>query len=313
MPSGALPATTVVPVPVPGTAETGTLSYLGSVNRIPVVPLLPGRSSVAVPLPGTRAYASVVPIAYRQAGSGAPLLLIEGQGASMDWWSPGLLQLLAQHYRVTLFDLPGVGYSGPSHRSISFSYLADLTAGLSNELGLQSPVLVGWGMGAQIALALIERHPSLAVEAVLVDSGLPTPGSIAPRGLAQRLLASPLATPAAISGVMFPAAAASARHAWLRQLAAQVPDNLTSGAIGTEASLEARLWHGNGIVRDLGSVHLPVLVIGGSADVVFPLFDTVALSSAIPGSQRYVWKGTGYAGLVQEPSKFLTILQDFTG
>ncbi|MHB1986729.1 MAG: alpha/beta fold hydrolase [Acidimicrobiales bacterium] len=305
--------TTVVPEVVAGTTESGALAYMGSVSRIPVMAVPDGLTGTTVPLPGTAGYRAEVPIAYRQTGSGRELLLISGEDASMTWWSPALIQELSQHYQVTMFDLPGVGYSGAPSSAVSVSWLADVTAGLINELGLTQPVVLGWGFGGQIALALAERHPPLVSDLVLADTALAVPGSQPMTLTAAKLFTSPASTPAAISAVMFPAGAPRAGQAWLQELSAQVPDSVTSSAIAAESRAEAELWRSGALVGGLAALKLPVLVIAGSADNVFPSGDATLLSAAIAGAQHYLWRGTGYGGLLQEPVQFTTLVEDFTG
>lgn len=304
--------TTVVPTTVGGTTESGALSYLGAIERIPVMAVPAGESATAVPSPGTSAYKEVVPIAYRQVGTGPDLVLIAGEDASMTWWSPSLLQALAQHYRVTIFDLPGVGYSGPPTAKMSMDWLGDVTAGLIGELGLSKPIIVGWGMGGQIALGLAERHNMVLSDLILVDTGVPTASSRPMTKAAGALLDSDESTPTSISAVMFPSTAAPARRAWLAGLDAQVPDVLTSAAVSAEASLEQDFWRRNDIVAGLSGLKLPVLAVGGASDAVFPPGDMTVLSSRVPGAQHYLWVGTGYGCLLQEPSHFARLLEEFT-
>lgn len=305
-----VPTTTIAPAQVPGTAETGTLSYLGSVDRVAVFPVPDKEAGAPASAPQTE---SPVEVAYRRVGSGKPLLLIPGEDASMDWWSPPLVHLLSQHYEVVMFDLPGVGYSGPAPAGESIDWLADVTAGLSNELGLSSPTVLGWGMGAQVAAAVAARHPGVVGDLVLTDSAMPTPTSSPPLSRATNLLASTTATPAALSGVMFPSGSGPARHSWLRELTEQVPDVVSSTAVKQQAAMERALWHNGSATSQLASVKVPTLVIGGTLDRIFPSSDTASLASAIAGSQRYLWPGTGYANLIQSPSQFTTLLEDFTG
>ena len=312
-PGGAGPTTTIVPSVVAGTAESGPLSYLGAVDRMPVMAVPNGLSSTDVPVPGTTAYRQVVTVAYRQSGSGTPLVLIEGEDASMTWWSPTLIQALDQHYRVTIFDLPGVGYSGPPSAPLSIDWLADVTAGLADELGLSKSVVFGWGMGGQIAVALSMRHPTLVSDLVVADTGLPTSGSQPMSTPAASLLGSPTATPAAISRLMFPPAAAAARHEWLHELDEQIPDDVTSETISMQSRLESAFWTGNDSVSGLAGLRHPVLVIAGDDDNVFPSADATALSAAISGAQHYLWNGAGYGALLQDPPQFVSLLQEFTG
>ncbi|HET9092454.1 MAG TPA: alpha/beta hydrolase [Acidimicrobiales bacterium] len=313
VPGGSAPPTSIVPTTVPGTTESGRLSFLGSVERLPVMPVASGETATLVPSPGTRGYRHVVQVAYRQLGSGKPLVLIPGQDASMAWWSPPVLQTLAQHYAVTVFDPPGVGYSGPPSSGPSVQSFADVTAGLIGELGLKDPVVLGWGMGGQVALALAERHPGLAGDLVLLDTGIASAQSVEAEPSVRAVLDSPSSTLAELADLAFPPGESRARQAWLAELLGQIPDTVTSSAVSMEAALEQSAWSTRSLGAGTGSLKLPVLVMGGNFDPVFPAVDTVALASMIPGAQHYLWNGTGYAGFAQDPTQFATLVEDFTG
>lgn len=50
-----------------------------------------------------------VTLAYREIGSGYPLLMINGFASTMDTWNPPLLTMLAAHFQVIIFDNRGTG------------------------------------------------------------------------------------------------------------------------------------------------------------------------------------------------------------
>ena len=52
-------------------------------------------------------------IAYKQMGSGTPLLLINGYAASTDAWDPTFMAALAEQAGVTCPDNRGIGGSAP--------------------------------------------------------------------------------------------------------------------------------------------------------------------------------------------------------
>ena len=152
--------TTTLPVPVAGT----------SMFRARVAALPPGDVVPPAVSEGSGAWSRMVPVAYQTFGSGPDLLLISGQDGTMSWWDPALLSDLSSHYTVTVFDLPGAGYSGPVTRPLSLPWLADMTAGFALTIGLSDPIVLGWGLGGEIALSLAERHPEIASLLVLVDT-----------------------------------------------------------------------------------------------------------------------------------------------
>ena len=311
--SPSVPTTTVASVKVAGTEETGSLSFMGSVSRLAVTAVPDGLESEPPALPGTPAYRKTVQIGYRQLGSGKPLVLIQGEAATMDWWSPGLLSELAGHYRVTLFDLPGTGYSGPASSPVTVDSLADLTAGLISELRIDSPVVLGWGLGGQVALALAERHPGVMGDLVLADTGVPTKGSRPLQKPAAALLSSGPPSPLRLAPLLFTASERAAEQSWLSSLEREIPDPMTAAAVAAQSQLEANFWHHTDLVRGLRSIDQPTLVVDGTADRVFPPTDAAALAGSIKGAQRYSWNGAGYGALLAEGPHFAQLLEGFTG
>ncbi len=349
----AIPSTTLPSqVTVNGTAVPGA-AFLGLVRRVPVVAVAAGHRSSPMPQPGAAGYASMQRIAFRRFGAGPDLLLIMGQDGSMAWWEPSFLSVLAQHYRVTLFDLPGVGYSAPALAPVTLGWLSDETAGLIEALGLVEPNVLGWGLGGEVALDLAERHPGDIRSLVLVDTTAGGPGARRPSSAVSSLLDSPAATPASLASTLFAdgspspspgartarasskttvgspgstptaatairsspgsSAAASAAAAWLGAVDATVPDNVTSGALAEQRAVQAEAWSSHALARDAGSVTVPTLVVFGSGDTVFPAPDGLMLRHLIAGSQRVELPDAGYAAIFEDSSQFVAALEQFTG
>jgi len=256
----------------------------------------------------------MVPIAFRRFGSGPDLLLIAGQDGSMSWWDAALLSDLSRHYRLTVFDLPGAGYSGAPTSPLSLGWLADMTAGLAFAVGLSHPVVLGWGLGGEIALSLAERHPGLASSLVLVDTsgggGSATPSPIG----VSRLLALPGATPVALAGLLFPTNEAGHRAGlrWANSLLT-TPDWVTSRAMAAEAALQARFWKHSPLTPGLLRVEIPALVVSGADDLVFPPQNALVLDGLLPHVKLVTLAGAGYGALIQDEPAFVAALERFTG
>ena len=257
----------------------------------------------------------MVPIAYRSFGSGPDLLLIGGQDGTLSWWDPTLLSDLSNHYTVTLFDLPGAGYSGPATAPLSLGWLADITAGLALTIGLSKPVLLGWGLGGEIALSLAERHPGFASSLVLVDTSVGGAGTPEPSPTVVRLLAAPGATPLALSRLLFPPTPTGlqARVSWQNSLFTGTTDWLTDATIKAEATLQAAVWKKSDLAAGLSEVTIPALVVTGADDVIFPRANANLLAVQLLHATLVVFPGAGYAAITQEEPAFVTALEKFTG
>ena len=210
--------TTTLPnsVGVGGTTPSGAMSFLGQIKRVPVVEPILG-SALLPPAPTTPG--TVLPsiqIAYRQFGSGSNLLLVMGQRGTMTWWDPQFLAALSSKYSVTIFDLPGVGYSQPAPTPPTLSTYADETAGLIVALGLAKTSLrvLGWGLGGDVALEADIRHPGLMTALSLVDA--PALGAANVRASRPRRWRSPRRS---IRRCGSPSCSSPPTKAWLARLA----------------------------------------------------------------------------------------------
>lgn len=298
-----------------GTAKGGAYAGLGLVHRVSVSALAPGTSTLPEAAPGSAAYLSRVPVAYRSFGAGPNLVLVNGQDASMASWQLSLVEELASHYRVTLFDLPGTGYSGAPTDPLTVAWLADLTAGLLVSLQLTKPVVLGWGLGGEVALALAERHEALVASLVLADTASGGPAAVPPKAAVSVLLATPGLTPAQLSAAWFPndPAGQVARLAWLQALFGGSSDWLTEASIVAEGALQSAAWADPSLTSGLASVTVPVLVVTGSDDLVFPPANSRRLAASLSNARLVVLPDAGYAAIFEDGGEFATALENFTG
>lgn len=89
-------------------------------------------------------------------GSGKPLLLIHGLGASWQNWQPILPALSAQR-EVIAVDLPGFGQTPALQGEVSITTLADAVTSFMTEQGLTGVDMVGVSMGGRLVLELARR------------------------------------------------------------------------------------------------------------------------------------------------------------
>ncbi|NMB80040.1 MAG: alpha/beta hydrolase [Methanomicrobiales archaeon] len=142
---------------------------------------------VAQPVPGAPAVQSVpavsisatpvqyvdvngLRLAYREFGSGEPLLVIVGFGVTMEQANETAIAIFASKYHVYLYDHRGMGQSGAGTGTPSISLYADDAAGLMHALGHDSMHVYGTSMGSFIAQELALSHPE-RVRRIILDSG----------------------------------------------------------------------------------------------------------------------------------------------
>jgi len=101
-------------------------------------------------------------------GSGRPLVFCPGLSVSQEDLAE-LISLLRRDFDVVAFDLSGHGRSSAGPFTFEGFY-ADLTA-VMNAVALDSPVLMGYSLGADLAVRYAASHPADTV--VVVDGANP--------------------------------------------------------------------------------------------------------------------------------------------
>ena len=109
---------------------------------------------------------------YIERGSGAPLVLLHGNGSMIqDFESSGLIDLAAKNYRVIVFDRPGFGHSDrPRDVVWTPDAQAELIKDAFARLKISNAIVLGHSWGASIAVALALKFPGL-VRGLVLASG----------------------------------------------------------------------------------------------------------------------------------------------
>ena len=98
-----------------------------------------------------------------------PLVLLHGWPQTSHAWRH-VTPLLASDCRTLAYDLPGIGSSEPAtDRFDKWSISGDLHASL-DQRGIQRPLVVGHGMGAQVAYAYLRRYPTQVRGVIVLDT-----------------------------------------------------------------------------------------------------------------------------------------------
>lgn len=108
---------------------------------------------------------------YESRGSGAPLIVLHGGIGSMEMFGDNL-DALAAHRRVISVDLQGHGRTADVDRPLAYETMADDIAGLIDHLGLPSADVLGYSLGAGVALHTAVRHRAKVRKLVLVAVAL---------------------------------------------------------------------------------------------------------------------------------------------
>jgi 3-oxoadipate enol-lactonase len=96
---------------------------------------------------------------FVRAGSGEPLLLIQGMSATHMAWGRPFLEPLEQSFDCIAFDNRGMGLSGPAQMPFGIVDLARDARALLDALEIERAHVVGISMGGMIAQELALAHP----------------------------------------------------------------------------------------------------------------------------------------------------------
>jgi 3-oxoadipate enol-lactonase len=96
---------------------------------------------------------------YVRAGSGEPMLLIQGMSATHLTWGRPFLAPLEESFDCIVFDNRGMGLSGQAALPFQIVDLAGDTLALLDALEIERAHLVGVSMGGMIAQELVLAHP----------------------------------------------------------------------------------------------------------------------------------------------------------
>ena len=110
-----------------------------------------------------------VAIRYVDQGSGAPVVLLHGQGNTLETWiEGGVVQKLTTDYRVIAFDARGHGKSGKPHVVTAYGREMALDAlRLMDHLTIPRAHFVGYSQGAHLVQWLLVNHPQRFLTATL--------------------------------------------------------------------------------------------------------------------------------------------------
>jgi 3-oxoadipate enol-lactonase len=250
-------------------------------------------------------------LAYDEAGSGLPLLLVHGWPLDRSMWA-GQLGGLATYARVLAPDLRGVGGSTALGPYTIDQYADDLVAFLGS-LGVARAVVCGLSMGGYIAFSMLRRHRDCIRGLILADTRASADTDEA-RANRMRLIAlieqegmSALAARQLQSTVGRSTLERQAPLAEaVRQMMASVP---SEGAIGALRAMAER----PDSTPLLETIDVPTLVVGGVEDSITPPEVLRSMAASIPHSRVEILEHAGHLCPLERPAAFNHVVSEFLG
>jgi len=248
-------------------------------------------------------------LAYDEAGSGTPLLLVHGWPLDRSMWS-GQTGGLAPFARVLAPDLRGVGGSTVSGPYTIDQYADDLVAFLQS-LGIARAVVCGLSMGGYIAFSMLRRHRHRVRALILADTRA-TADTDEMRANRERLVTlietEGMDALAARQLQSMLARSTLERQAPLAETVRRMMASLSpEGAIGALRAMAAR----PDSTPMLGAIDVPTLVVGGADDGVTPPDVLRGMGAAIPHSRVEILEQGGHLCPLERPAAFNRVVSEF--
>jgi pimeloyl-ACP methyl ester carboxylesterase len=270
------------------------------------------------PTPGSD---TSTPLYYEICGSGPPVVLVHGLGASIYSWRY-FREPLQTDYTLYLIDLKGCGKSPkPRDNRYSIQEQVGLIYQLIVEHDLKDLALVGnsYGGGVSLLLSLMlcKKEPNRLSKLILIDSAgyneslpwyvklLRTPvlGWLVLTVSPAKLLAKSvldycyyndsLITKEQVLQYAAPLEMTNGKYA-LRKIAQQaIPDNIDE------------------LTKHYKDISVPTLILWGDKDEVIPLKIGHKLDAVIPKSKLVILKNTGHIPQEETPAETIPLVKDF--
>ena len=248
---------------------------------------------------------SGVRLHYLQQGpsSGPAVIMLHGYSDSSFSFSR-VLPLLPSSIRVIVPDLRGHGESARAADGYSMDAMARDVIDLMDALDVPTATLVGHSMGSFVARRTALLAPGRISRMVLAGAGL------SPKN------AAVLEVQGAVRALQDPVDRTFVREFQYSTVNKPVPAEFMERVIAESLKLDAATW--KAVIAGLvdytpaeSEIAVPVLVLAGDKDAVFPLVEQRALGEKIEGARVKVLEGIGHTSQWEDPHRFAAELLAF--
>jgi len=232
-------------------------------------------------------------------GTGTPVLLLPGLGATVGSWGPLLSDLAARH-RCIAVDNRGSGSSDLPDGRFGMADMADDACAVLDALGVERAHVVGSSLGGMVAQALALRHPRRVRSLTLAASSPGVTSIPSHPSLAYHLLAARSRSIAArtrhLNAILHGPATIVDHPERLDESVGGL--GFPSGA-GVRRQLRAALrWSGLHRLRRIG---VPTLVLHGSHDRLVPAVNARLMARLIPEARLHLLERAGHFFITDAP------------
>jgi poly(3-hydroxyalkanoate) depolymerase len=244
-----------------------------------------------------------------QVGTGVPLVLCNGIGASLEVLDP-LVAHLNPDTTVVRFDAPGNGGSPASPLPYGFPYLAAVLGRLLKKLGFGGPVdVLGLSWGGALAQQFAFQHPRRCRRLILVSTGtgavmVPAKPPVLAKMMTPRRFLDPDYN-AAIAGDLYGGTTRLDPTSVKRQLDRQLTAGTRKGYL--HQLLAGSVWTS---VFALPVIRQDTLIISGTDDPIIPVANARIMARLLPHATLHLHSG-GHVDLLTNAAAFAPVIEAF--
>ena len=253
-----------------------------------------------------------IEMAYEEAGSGVPVVLLHGFPFNRTLWREQI-EVLKDSHRVVAPDLRGHGETSVATEPATMEEMARDVAALLDELRIDRPVLGGLSMGGYVALAFHRLFPRRVRALLLADTRAQADTEEVKRTREETALRALAEGMAPLADVMMPKLFAHTTHMKHPEAVERVREMI----LATKPEGAAAALRGMAERRDqttyLANILQPTLIVVGSEDQVTPPADAELMRREIRGSRLEVFDGAGHVSNIERPEEFNRALVSFLG
>jgi poly(3-hydroxyalkanoate) depolymerase len=241
-------------------------------------------------------------------GSGVPLVLCNGIGASLEVLDP-LVEQLDPDSTVVRFDVPGTGGSPTSIVPYGFPYLAWVVGRLLSKLEIGVVDVLGLSWGGALAQQFAFQSPRRCRRLVLVATGtgaLMIPAH--PRILAKMVTPRRFSDPdyaASIAGELYGGTVRAHGEDVARLFAQQLHAGSKLGYL--HQLIAGAVWTS---VFALPAVRQEALIVAGTDDPIIPVVNARIMHALLPHSRLHLHSG-GHVDLVHNAGELAPVIDSF--
>ena len=249
-------------------------------------------------------------LAYVELGdpNGKPLLLLHGYTDSSRSWS--LIAPHLAHYRLLIPDQRGHGAAAAPPCCYGISDYAYDAVLLMDALGVRRAAIAGHSMGSMVAIHMAAQYPERVASIVLIGST-----ALAPVQRGAWLYDQ-------VAALKWPLDPASDfMREWHPANQPTPVDPVFAEAAMTELlAVPEPVWRG--VMRELAGVpigrhaadvNVPVLILSGGKDPLFPAEHHASLLRAFPGAEAHVFPDLGHNPIWERPADLGAAITRFLG